>query len=103
MALYDLNHGWVTTEEGALRTFADVRETVGHLIVQEVMVLANRLLAEWAVARKLLEWSGKYKVLGARDGLSGLELVMTARRALDEKGLWKRRMVLMSPGRKYLR
>lgn len=35
--------------------------------------------SNFALARKLLEWSGKYKVLGARDGVTGLELVLERR------------------------
>ena len=31
--------------------------------------------SNFALARKILEWSGKYEVLGAKDGISGLEMV----------------------------
>jgi ribonuclease R len=48
--LYDLNAGWVTTEEGALRRLKDTTETIGYIIIQELMILANaevsRLCAE---------------------------------------------------------
>ncbi len=31
--------------------------------------------SNFALARKILEWSGNYQVLGAKDGISGLEMV----------------------------
>lgn len=50
LVFYDLNTGWVTTEDGALHRLKDTRETIGHIIVQEMMILANaevaRLCAE---------------------------------------------------------
>jgi len=49
LALYDLNTGWVTTEEGYLRQLEKKEDTIGNIIVQEMMVLANRLVAEFAV------------------------------------------------------
>lgn len=49
LALYDLNNGWVTTEEGYLRKMESKEETIGYIIVQEMMVLANALVAEFAV------------------------------------------------------
>lgn len=51
MALYDLNNGWITTEEGFLRKLEDCRETIGQVIVQEFMILANSEVAKWAIAR----------------------------------------------------
>jgi len=45
LALYDLTNGWVTTEEGQLRHLPDIQETIGYVIVQELMVLANAELA----------------------------------------------------------
>ncbi|MBA3550085.1 MAG: response regulator [Nannocystis sp.] len=35
--------------------------------------------SNFALARKILEWSGKYEVLGAKDGISGLEMVRLRR------------------------
>lgn len=49
LALYDLNTGWVSTEEGYLRQIDRREDTLGQIIVQEMMILANRLVAEWAV------------------------------------------------------
>jgi ribonuclease R len=46
MALYDLNNGWVTTEEGFIRQLKDRKDTVGHILIQEFMILANSLVAE---------------------------------------------------------
>lgn len=47
--LYDLNNGWVTTEEGFLRKLEKKEETIGHVLIQEMMVLANAQVAEFAV------------------------------------------------------
>ena len=49
LVLYDLNSGWVTTEEGFLRRIEDHRETIGQVIIQELMVLANAAVARWAI------------------------------------------------------
>ena len=48
LALYDLNNGWILTEEGWLRQIADKREVMGQIIVQEMMVATNRALADFA-------------------------------------------------------
>lgn len=52
-ALYDLNTGWVTTEEGYLRQLASHEETIGHILVQELMVLANSFVAAFAVTNDI--------------------------------------------------
>ncbi len=49
MVAYDVNNGWVTTEEGSLKKLESKEETVGHVIVQELMVLANQALASYCV------------------------------------------------------
>lgn len=49
LALYDLNHGWITTEEGFLRQIVDHDAAVGQIIVQEFMILANAAVAKWAI------------------------------------------------------
>lgn len=43
---YDLNQGWVTTEEGAVKKLKDTTETIGYIVVQELMILANVVVAE---------------------------------------------------------
>ena len=53
MALYDLNNGWVSTEEGFLRKLNDRLDTTGYIIVQELMILANAALARLAVANNI--------------------------------------------------
>jgi ribonuclease R len=47
--LYDLNNGWITTEEGFLRKLEKKEETVGYILIQEMMVLANAQVAAFAV------------------------------------------------------
>ena len=49
MALYDLNNGWITTEEGWLKRLEDHRDALGQILVQELMILANTCVARWAV------------------------------------------------------
>jgi ribonuclease R len=46
---YDLNNGWLTTEEGHLKRIERKEDVVGHIIIQELMVLANSLVAQEAV------------------------------------------------------
>ncbi|OHD18671.1 MAG: hypothetical protein A2Y38_19560 [Spirochaetes bacterium GWB1_59_5] len=48
LALYDLNEGWYTSEEGFILRAERVEATIGHVIVQEMMILMNRLMAEYA-------------------------------------------------------
>jgi ribonuclease R len=51
MVLYDLNNGWVTSEEGHVRQLLQRTDTVGYIIVQELMILANAAVADWAIAK----------------------------------------------------
>lgn len=53
LALYDLNTGWVTTEEGYLKQIEDHVDTVGYIIIQELMILANAAVAEFVVKHDL--------------------------------------------------
>jgi len=49
LVFYDLNNGWVTTEEGFIKQIENKAEVMGHIIVQEMMVLANYALAAFCV------------------------------------------------------
>lgn len=49
MVFYDLNNGWVTTEEGALKQLKTREDTIGYVIIQELMILANQVVATVAV------------------------------------------------------
>jgi ribonuclease R len=49
LAFYDLKKGWVTSEEGSLRQLKRREDTVGYVIIQELMILANMAVAEYAV------------------------------------------------------
>ncbi len=53
MVLYDLNNGWVTTEEGHIRQLLQRGDTVGYIIIQELMILANSAVAQWAISEKI--------------------------------------------------
>jgi ribonuclease R len=53
MVLYDLNNGWVSTEEGFLRKLEKKEETIGYILVQEMMVLANAKVAEFCVKENI--------------------------------------------------
>ncbi|WP_394855798.1 RNB domain-containing ribonuclease [Rhodococcus opacus] len=52
-ALYDLTHGWVSTEEGGLAAIPPGQRTVGYLIVQELMIAANEAIALWCAGEDL--------------------------------------------------
>ena len=51
--LYDLNNGWVTTEEGHLKQLDKKTATIGYIIIQELMVLANASVAEWVIEHNI--------------------------------------------------
>ncbi len=51
LVMYDLNNGWVTTEEGSVRKLANKDEVIGYIIVQELMILANAAVATFGVNR----------------------------------------------------
>jgi len=53
LALYDLAQGWITTEEGHLKQVDRNDCTIGYVIVQELMILANKKLAHWCTERDL--------------------------------------------------
>lgn len=53
MVLYDLNNGWITTEEGVLRKIEKKEETIGYILIQEMMILANAQVAEFAVKNNI--------------------------------------------------
>lgn len=53
MVLYDLNNGWVTTEDGFLRKIENKDEVIGHILIQEMMILANSMVAEFAVKNNI--------------------------------------------------
>jgi ribonuclease R len=53
LVLYDLNNGWVTTEDGFLRRIESHEATVGYIIIQELMILANSAVARWAVEQDI--------------------------------------------------
>jgi len=47
LVFYDLNKGWVTSEEGHLLKLERAQANVGYIIVQEMMILANQGLAQY--------------------------------------------------------
>ncbi len=51
--LYDLANGWIMTESGRARKIKDVRETIGHIIVQELMILTNMELARFCLEKEI--------------------------------------------------
>jgi len=53
LAVFDLATGWASTEEGTLVQLPAAQGHIGHLIVQECMILANEALAGWAAAHDL--------------------------------------------------
>ncbi|MDI6896718.1 RNB domain-containing ribonuclease [Methanocella conradii] len=49
LVYYDVNTGWVTGEEGTLKKLKSREDTIGYVIIQELMILANMAVAEYAV------------------------------------------------------
>ncbi|AKB38072.1 3'-to-5' exoribonuclease RNase R [Methanosarcina siciliae C2J] len=49
LAFYNLRRGLVTNEEGSLRQLKRREDTIGYVIIQELMILANMAVAEYAV------------------------------------------------------
>lgn len=50
---YDLNTGWITTEEGTLKKLHRRDDTIGYIIIQELMVIANEIIATWSVTHNI--------------------------------------------------
>lgn len=53
LAFYDLRRGLVTNEEGTLRRLRRREDTIGYVIIQELMILANMAVAEYAVKNEI--------------------------------------------------
>nr|MBA2286676.1 RNB domain-containing ribonuclease [Ktedonobacteraceae bacterium] len=51
LAIYDLQAGWATTEEGMLVRLPANNGNKAHLIIQECMILANQVLADFLAQR----------------------------------------------------
>jgi len=48
MVMYDLNNGWVTTEDGFLKKLENKDAVIGYIIIQEMMILANAEVAKYS-------------------------------------------------------
>ena len=53
LAAYDLRRGWATDEDGRIVALVGPERNPGYLIVQELMIAANRAAAQWALDRDL--------------------------------------------------
>ena len=53
LAYYDLRHALAVGEEGQVRRLKAHEANVGYIVVQEMMVLANRTVAEWLLRSDL--------------------------------------------------
>lgn len=51
--LYDMNNGWVSTEEGYIRQLKNIEETIGYVVIQELMVLTNATVAKFAIDKNI--------------------------------------------------
>jgi ribonuclease R len=47
LIFYDLNKGWVTTEDGTLKKLKRREDTIGYVIIQELMILTNCTIAQY--------------------------------------------------------
>lgn len=81
MVLYDLNNGWVTSEEGFIKKLENKDAVIGYIIIQEMMILANAEVAKLGAARGL---PLLYRSHNARDAGPELEaLVKVIQEGLD--------------------
>ncbi len=53
MVAYDLATGWVLTEDGYLKQMKHRDETVGYILIQELMVATNAVVANYALANDI--------------------------------------------------
>lgn len=53
LVFYDLNTGWVTTEDGSLKQLKNRLDTVGYILIQELMILTNVAVALYAVEKDI--------------------------------------------------
>lgn len=53
LALYDLNQCLMTDEEGNLVKIKSREDTIGHILVQEMMILTNTLLGQYLVKHNI--------------------------------------------------
>jgi len=53
LVAYAPQSGWVSTEEGHLRQLRNTNEALGHILIQELMILANSEFAAWAAEKDI--------------------------------------------------
>lgn len=53
LAIYDLNHGWYTNEEGQMVKILKENAYRSHVIIQEFMILTNHLVSEHLVKNNI--------------------------------------------------
>lgn len=49
----NLELGWIMTEIGSIRKIYNAKETIGHVIIQEIMILANREIARFCIEKDI--------------------------------------------------
>lgn len=47
LIFYDLNKGWVTTEDGTIKKMKKREDTIGYILIQELMILTNVVMAAY--------------------------------------------------------
>lgn len=53
LAMYDLSRMLLADEDGNVQIFHSVEEVIGHILIQEMMILANAEVAKYAVAHNI--------------------------------------------------
>ncbi len=53
LIFYDLNKGWVTTEDGTLKRMKRREDTIGYIIIQELMILTNVSIAQYMAEHQI--------------------------------------------------
>lgn len=53
LAIYDISHGWKTDEEGRLALIPRDECNIGYIVVQEMMILTNVLMADFCIKNNI--------------------------------------------------
>lgn len=100
LAVYDLIRGWASDGDGGLRELAAVERHAAYIIIAELMVAANTLIAEYCAARDTLIPFRVHSPAAAssREQLtSDLDLAATGSGDWRQQAAWQRLGHLLHP------
>lgn len=93
LIFYDLNKGWVTNEDGTVKKMKKREDTIGYIIIQELMVLTNVVMAAYMAENQIPTLFRNHEPLNADPGRQALmeEIrALTNAPILDLESLQKR-------------